>query len=332
MEFLQEISKQIVRDKFKNMAYKSGIKKRKITKPMNERMECFQLYKDRNDIGMPQKYICLLQRAGITIYDPVDHSWERLPPNPTGIQISFVSRLVCVNHKLVLMGLKHHEHETRRILVYDFETSTWQQGAEIPTATSSSMFACCASPEGSIYIAGGLGQCDNSFSDAAVYKVDEDKWEILPKMHQEIGFCRGVFIEGLFYAIGIFNNRAQRFNPSTREWTTLENTLGNSKYVQFLYAFGQLYAFGGEGVEKYDWEGEVWRELEPLPQQLSFIRATVWCDRIFLSGYKNTSLQSGHPVFYMYKPGAVITERWIAINKPESFVDMEILSVATIQI
>lgn len=33
-------------------------------------------------------------------------------------------------------------------------SSKWQRGAEIPTARSLSIFACSASPEGSIYIAG----------------------------------------------------------------------------------------------------------------------------------------------------------------------------------
>ncbi|GLJ34842.1 hypothetical protein SUGI_0701690 [Cryptomeria japonica] len=234
---------------------------------------------------------------------------------------------MCVNHKLVLLGLKYYDTFTTKILIYDFVSNTWKQGSDIHTARS--MFACRTSSEGSIYIAGGLEKHTPSheLSEATVYNVDEDKWELLPDSHQKMGICNGVFIEGMLYVISIMGNRIQRFDPNTREWTAMVNIgFHNSWYDDVLYAFGRLFAFGRvsacrrNGIEQYDWEKNVLREFQPLPQHFLHVRATVWCDRIFLCGYNDIRRR---PDFYMFNPEAALSERLIHLDEPNISMERE---------
>ncbi|XP_057824315.2 F-box/kelch-repeat protein At2g44130-like [Cryptomeria japonica] len=121
-----------------------------------------------------------IMRIGISIYDPVEQSCQLLPQIPSGFEILGFSQIMCVNHKLVLLGLKHYGTSTKKILIYDFVSNTWKQGSDFHTARF--MFACRASPEGSIYIVGGLEKHDPSclLREATVYNVEKDKWELLP--------------------------------------------------------------------------------------------------------------------------------------------------------
>ncbi|GLJ34249.1 hypothetical protein SUGI_0688220 [Cryptomeria japonica] len=225
MDFLKELPEQIFRDILLRVPYKSQWKIKKFLKPAKELMECFQYYQDRIKFGLSKKFICLLHPTGITLYDPVNQSSKRLPRTPTGFEISYISRIICLNHKIVLLGLKHTDVYTAKILIYDLLSCKWKQGAEIPTDRSDNKFAFCASPEGSIYIAGGFSKYGRRrrLREAAIYKVDEDKWELLPEMNQGIDRCMGVFIEGMFYVIGnMCCNKCERFDPETGEWTTIQ--------------------------------------------------------------------------------------------------------------
>ncbi|GLJ34846.1 hypothetical protein SUGI_0701740 [Cryptomeria japonica] len=297
-------------------------------------MECPQFYQDRIKFGLAEKYICLLGTAAISLYDPVDQSCIMRITIPSGFQASSDSQILCVKRNIILVGLSFQGKHTTETLIYDVLSSSWKQAAQIPTARS--WFACCASPEGSIYIAGGRTNFNprRALRDAAVYKVDEDKWELLPEMHQEVGVCTGVSFKGMFYVIG---NTCQRFDSNTGLWSTV-NMVGQS-LLSIYVLFEQLIGFGTNRIQQYDWKGNVWRELDPLPQELvqvsprvwwGQIYATVWWDRIFLCG-KDTDSIDQPTIFYMYKPGAPLSERWISLDRL-NLVDMEVVSVSTIEI
>ncbi|GLJ34833.1 hypothetical protein SUGI_0701550 [Cryptomeria japonica] len=324
MDFLQELPEQIFRDILLRISYESQSKIKQLLKPAKEMMECFKFYQDRIKFGLANKYICFLQRCEVSIYDPIDHSCK---PFRTEHEISHSSKIINVNHKIVV--LDGHFSLSPKIWIYDLLSSTWKRGADIPTPSDRNKYAWCASPDGSIYIAGGYDTiAGRKLRDAAVYKVDEDKWELLPQMYENVGrYCRGFFIEGMFYVL--YRYRTQRFDPNTRVWTTIANmSLPYSYYYDLLYAFGRLIAFTTKGIEEYDWEGSVWREVEPLPQGFTVLHATVWYDRIFLRGYSNFM----RPIFYMYKPGAALTERWISIEEPNIFLENYVESIVTIEI
>ncbi|GLJ14528.1 hypothetical protein SUGI_0235100 [Cryptomeria japonica] len=334
MDFLRELPEQIFRDILLRVSYESQPKIKELLKPAKEMMEFSEFYQDRIKFGLANKYICLLQHAAISIYDPVDQSkimYTRILP---GFQISNFSHILCVKNKLVLLGLQFNWNYTSAILIYDLLSNTWKQGAQIPIGQCIHDFACCASPEGFIYIAGGYVKF-SSFSysranfsrKAAVYKVDKDEWELLPDMHYEMTDCGGVFYEGMFYVISR-NNRTQRFDPNTRVWTILNLS---SPIPQSVHAmFGRLIAVMYNRIEQYDWEENVWRELETLPKILEYVQATVWSDRIFLCGYE-TAL-SLYPKFYMHKLEAVLSDRWISLDEPKFLEEIIVKSVVTIEI
>ncbi|GLJ53054.1 hypothetical protein SUGI_1130230 [Cryptomeria japonica] len=177
-------------------------------------MECLQFYQDRVKFGLAKKYICVVKPGWISIYDPIDQTCIQLAPLPKGFQTSPNSQIISVHHKIVLLGLEYYDSFSRKILIYDLLSSTWKQGAKMPTPRSFfTSFACCASPQGSIYIAGGKELYGiDKLRDAAVYKVDKDMWELLPKMQEGIGIgmSKGVFIEEMFYVIGISNHKISK--------------------------------------------------------------------------------------------------------------------------
>ncbi|GLJ14517.1 hypothetical protein SUGI_0234920 [Cryptomeria japonica] len=325
MDFLQELPEQIFRDILLRVPYKSQRKIKELLEPAKEMMECSQFYQDKIKFGLAKTYVCLLEEAAITIYDPVGQSSIMRSCIPTGFHLDRKSQIVCAKHKLVLLGLKLNRNYTSTILIYDLLSNTWKQGAQIPTVTNS--FACCASPEGSIYVAGGYVGVYADFSSpsrkAAVYKVDEDEWELLPDMHHEISYCGAVFLEGMIYVITC-TDRTQRFDPNTRVWTTVNLSFYIPRYVYAM--FGRLIAVTEKKIEQYDWEGNVWRELELLPQKLRYIQVTVWRDQIFLCGNETT------PKFYMYKPGAALSQRWISLDDPKFSVYATVKSIVTIDI
>ncbi|GLJ34539.1 hypothetical protein SUGI_0694620 [Cryptomeria japonica] len=321
MDILQELPEQIFRDILLRVPYKSQSKIKQLLKPAKEIMESSRFYQDRIKFGLAEKYICVLHSNEISIYHPVEQSFKLLSRIPS-IADGRCTEIINVNHKIVVLGFEYHI--TPFFVIYDLLSCTSKYGAEFPTPKPhGDSFAWCASPDGSIYIAGGKeGYINNKLREAAVYKVDEDKWELLPEMNQEMYPCRGVFIEGMFYVIGY--NGCQRFDPTTRVWTTIINMSMPPSRSFVLNAFGQLVVYGTAGIRQYDWEGNVWRELERFPQHIfRHVCATVWRDRI---------LFCGRPKFRMYKPGASPSERWISVDEPSIFDKILVDFVATIEI
>ncbi|GLJ14524.1 hypothetical protein SUGI_0235020 [Cryptomeria japonica] len=336
MDFLQELPEQIFRDILLRVSYESQPKIKELLEPAKEMMESSDFYQDRIKFGVANNYICLLIQYTaysymISIYNPVDESFILHTRIPRRFEASNYPRILYAKNKLVLLGLQFDGSYTSTILIYDLLSNTWKQGAQIPIAQRINNFACCVSPEGLIYIAGGYFNYNwvnfrRDFSrKAAVYKVDEDEWELLPDMQHEMTDCGGVFYEGMFYVISR-NNRTQRFDPNTRVWTILNLSSPIPQSVHVM--FGRLIAVTDSKIEQYDSEGNVWRELEPLPKFLHYVKATVWTDRIFLCGYESSRCR--RLKFYMYK---VAAERWISFSEPKFSEEVILVtSIFTIEI
>ena len=332
------------------MPYEGQLKFKQWSEPAKQIMETSQYYQDRMKFELTNKYVCLLWRSEISICDPVSQKHILTVPLPTGFRAYSGAKLISVSHKIVLLNLRYNDHKpSTKILIYDLSFNTWKQGAECPHFRSHYKFSCCASPEGSIYTAGGFDGTD-LLSEAAVYKVNEDKWEILPNMHQSVGFSTGVFMEGMFYVIGDRPREGtQRFDPITRVWTTIDNMSLNHHH-DVLYAFGRLIAFelyNRRGViNEYDWEENAWRQFDLMPPNFDFNIATVWCDGMFFyrefpqPALSNTWTPNHFafnfaPVwcggmffygdfqqscFYIYRPRAALSNRWTPIHLDTKFI------------
>ncbi|GLJ04657.1 hypothetical protein SUGI_0000760 [Cryptomeria japonica] len=339
MELLPE---EIERECLLRVSYKSHHNLRAVCRSWEAVVKSSRFYQDRKKFGMGEERICLIQALpqqheykqrsapayGVTIYDPLKSSWERLPNIPTGFPL--FSNCVCVNQKLVVLGgwNPHTWEDSKAVFVYDFCSCTWKSGTDMPTLQS--FCACSVSPQGLIYVAGGHDQNKNALRRAAAYNVEKDKWEVLPDMQSERDECHGAFLQGKFYVIsgyetqsqGRFERSAQVFDPETRLWSTLENMFkfGGSAHA-CVAAFGNLYFFEKDGVMEYDCEGNEWRKVCSLPLDIKNVtRASVWRESVFLCGSANGS---GDTVFYMFRPpsnGEVGSQNWIPVQRPQNYM------------
>ena len=264
----------------------------------------------------------------ITVYDPVQGTWEQLPPIPhfPGRFKTMLSLCRClrVNRKLVFIYGQNPKGVQHTVFIYDFSCGKWSLGRDIPLQAATTAFS--VSPEGLIYVAGGLKFGWNTAREAAVYNVEKDEWKLLPPMNQPRAYCIGAFIDRKFFVFGGFSNMyggdlemdAEVYDPEKGTWATLVNmwTDRNGEInVPKEYAAasfnGVLYWFQEEdgAVKLYDSRENVWRAVGYLPQTFGKITCcTAWRDRIFLSAYfhgKSCLYVDGKArdnVFYMWKP------------------------------
>lgn len=136
--------------------------------------------------------------------------------------------------------------------------------------------------------------------------MEEDKWEILPPMSQERDECQGVFMDGKFTVIsgyatesqGRFDRSAEVYDPSRGVWNRVENmwSIGGCPR-SCVAAFGNLYFFHRQQVMSYNSKENVWEVVASLPGDMNIVTcATVWCDKIFVSG---CACSGGDQVCYM---------------------------------
>ena len=151
-----------------------------------------QIYEDRKKLGISEQCICLIElrqyrysdaptdlQFVIHVYDPLQGTCETLPRVPHfpchhhGIPLH--CHCVCVKQKLVLIGGWDRDvwGKLFTVFIYDFSSARWSRGAKMPLVTISG--ACSVSPEGLIYVAGGMEDDETALGEAAVYNVEEDE-------------------------------------------------------------------------------------------------------------------------------------------------------------
>ncbi|XP_057838803.2 F-box/kelch-repeat protein SKIP20 [Cryptomeria japonica] len=338
IKLINEFPEEVVREILLRVTYKSHYKLMSVCKSWNAMVDNHTFYQDRIRFGRYEELICLIQRldggwahhklgqseAGpfstqyckpsqvVTIYDPVHDKWEAAPSFPTGYRFEHTdSCCVSINHKLVFFGLYKQDTDkpTHVVLVYDFSSSIWKQGSDMPVFHSA--FACAVSPhDGLIYIAGGYHR--DGRKNTMFYNVEKDKWEILPKMQQNITRCQGFFNHDKFYVISHYNSDIEIFDTNKRLWTTLKNMWISGWHPDHCVAgFGGLYYFQN-GVKEYDWKENVWRKIGHFPSMFEYVSfgGTAWQDKIFLIGIDSKD-QERFSMFQLLKSGTMIFERWI---------------------
>jgi hypothetical protein len=142
-----------------------------------------EFYTDRKISGTSEQLLCLIHRDPrahlafvITVHDPVNGTWERLPPidDPLFAGITAWSQCVAVNRKLVLIGGFYPLNMTltKCVYIYDFESAKWSRRADMPTARSFFAF-CVSSSTGLVYVAGGNNERNDPLAAAEAYNVEE---------------------------------------------------------------------------------------------------------------------------------------------------------------
>ena len=123
-------------------------------------------------------------------------------------------------------------------------------------------------------------------------------------------------LDGKIYFVGGLDgsgakNIAERYDPSTNTWETLNSMSVARAGVSSTVLKGKLYAIGGEGlssVEVFDQNTGSWTAGVDLPSEVNGGTAITVSDKIYLVGGKNSSNQDTNQVL-SFDP---ITNQWTA--------------------
>ncbi|KAG6570334.1 F-box/kelch-repeat protein, partial [Cucurbita argyrosperma subsp. argyrosperma] len=174
--------------------------------------------------------LCTSLAYGLTLFDPLTQSWDRIPPiphYPDGLPL--FCHIASTEGKLVLMG--GWDPETYDpivdVFVYDFTRCGWRKGKDMPS--NRSFFAIGAS-DGRIYVAGGHDESKNALKSAWVYDLRSDEWAELPQMSQGRDECEGLMAGGEFWVIsgydterqGMFDASAEVYDLDSGEWRVVD--------------------------------------------------------------------------------------------------------------
>ncbi|KAB1227780.1 hypothetical protein CJ030_MR1G004496 [Morella rubra] len=147
---------------------------------------------------------------GITIFDPADGgTWDRLEPipkYPDGLP-PFCQMVGCEGKLVVMGGWDPLTYSPiNDVFVYDFTTSRWRRGADMPWKRS---FFAIGAFEGRVYVGGGHDENKNASSSAWVYNLRRDEWTELRRMSQERDECEGVVIGDEFWVVSGYATESQ---------------------------------------------------------------------------------------------------------------------------
>ncbi|CAN1772636.1 F-box/kelch-repeat protein At1g15670 [Linum perenne] len=217
-------------------------------------------YYHRKQTGHTRKVACLIQaltapesagnkpvgppRYGVSLFDPVSGSWERVDPvpdYPDGLPL--FCQVTSTEGKLVVMGGwdPADYHPVSHVFVYEFTTRKWRKGKNMPEARS---FFAASGWNGNVVVAGGHDENKNALKTAWAYDVDSDEWIELPAMSQERDECEGVIIGSEFWVVGGYRTESQgEFEGSAEaiDLSALEDGGGASEWrrVEEVWKTGQ---------------------------------------------------------------------------------------------
>ncbi|KAL0359360.1 UNVERIFIED_CONTAM: F-box/kelch-repeat protein [Sesamum angustifolium] len=169
-------------------------------------------------------------RYGISLFDPVTMSWDRLPPvpkYPDGLPL--FCQVVSTEGKLILIGGWDPSswEPVRDVFVYEFTTQKWSQCADMPSTRS---FFAVGAVEGKVIVAGGHDESKNALRSAWVLDMKEEEWCELGRMREERDECEGVVMGSEFWVVsgygtetqGAFKRSAEVYGMGKGEWRVEE--------------------------------------------------------------------------------------------------------------
>uniref|UniRef100_A0A2P2L2B4 F-box/kelch-repeat protein At1g15670-like n=1 Tax=Rhizophora mucronata TaxID=61149 RepID=A0A2P2L2B4_RHIMU len=204
-------------------------------------------YYHRKETGHTHKAACLIQaipqetmshqkkpvgppKYGVTLFDPVNGTWDRVDPvpqYPDGLPL--FCQVTSSEGKLVLMGGwgPVNYEPVSHVFVYEFTTRRWRRAKDMPENRS---FFAAGELNGHVIIAGGHDVNKNALNTAWVYNVDEDEWTELPRMSQERDECQGIAIGSEFWVVsgyttdnqGGFVGSAEFIELGEKKWNLVE--------------------------------------------------------------------------------------------------------------
>ncbi|KAK8936241.1 F-box/kelch-repeat protein [Platanthera zijinensis] len=241
-----------------------------------------------------QKHPCSLPPFRLAALRPTTGEWAHLPPIP-GLSrgLPLFSGLASAGTNLILVGGWDPDTwaPSSAVYIFSFLSGSWRRGCPMP-GPSRSFFACAAAPDGQVFVAGGHDEEKNALRSAMVYDVGSDDWTVLPEMAAERDECTGLFDvnENLFRVIGgyctsmqgMFGESAEAFDVGERRWREAENAAvedGECARTCAAGGDGRIYMYGRGRRSVVVKEGEGWREVAGVPENVRMASQMVACDR-----------------------------------------------------
>ncbi|PIN20429.1 hypothetical protein CDL12_06899 [Handroanthus impetiginosus] len=224
-----------------------------VCKRWRDLLQSKDLYYHRKQIGFTQKAACLVQalpvqlqseskpmgqpRYGISLFDPVTLSWDRIAPvpkYPDGLPL--FCQVISTEGKLILMGGWDPSswEPVRDVFVYEFTTQRWTQCAHMPSVRS---FFAAGAVEGKVIVAGGHDESKNALNSTWGFDIKKNEWSELSRMSEERDECEGVAIGSEFWVVsgygteaqGAFKSSAEVYEIGSGEWRRVEDAWGVSR-------------------------------------------------------------------------------------------------------
>ncbi|KAI0491787.1 hypothetical protein KFK09_026047 [Dendrobium nobile] len=250
--------------------------------------------------------------------------WAPLPPIPFYLRHPFFFCIVASGLHLVVIGSLYRDSLSCNdsVYVYSFLSNTWHLGQPMPGPTRF-LFACAGSPENQVFIAGGHDERKNALKSAMVYDIAKDNWTMLPEMAREREDCTGVFAAGLFQVIGGSMQKRlewsrEAFDVGEWRWRAMEeDAVPEEEFLKtcVMGGLGRIYKCGVGGKMLLVKEGEDWREVAELPEDVRGSPIMVsWAERLMVARVESSGWPSAMFVLEM-KKGVAIGWRRVAFPK-----------------
>ena len=153
--------------------------------------------------------------------------------------------LSSLSPQIVRSGLRSyrpHFINDDALVIYNFVTGKWKRGPDLP---DSRIEFCCSvdSAKGLIYIANRCDPGDNGLRTAAVYDIEEEKWEYLPHMIWS-GYgshCHSVFTDDKLYVVTRAKGQVQIYDPNSRQWSAINISFDGSNMQPSFCLLERIY-------------------------------------------------------------------------------------------
>ncbi|KAH7351621.1 hypothetical protein KP509_19G006400 [Ceratopteris richardii] len=242
-------------------------------------------FEARRANGCQSHLVCILQTASsllikspvyhISTYNQKDKEWSILPPVPhlpRGLPLFCCC--VSIGSKVVLVGGWDPSSCSvlTSVYIYDFLQGRWRRGAPMPTARS--FFACAATRDGKVVVAGGHDNNKNALRSAQVYDVSADSWEDLPDMAHERDECKAICFDGEILVVsgyptdlqGQFLGSAESFDFVERKWKQRVNFWPAGRTADSLVVVqGRPHSLQDGKLVRWEAEKAMWEVVAELP-------------------------------------------------------------------
>ncbi|CAK7339130.1 unnamed protein product [Dovyalis caffra] len=328
-ELIPSLPQELGLECMTRLAYTAHRVASQVCKQWRELLESKEFYYHRKKLGYTQKVACLVQAVhgadvlqgskrgnspsfGITVFDSVNKTWERLDPvprYPNGLPL-FCQLASCEGKLVVMGGWDPVSYEqVSHVFVYDFTTRKWREGKEMPSKRS---FFAIGAYSGRVYAVGGHDENKNALKTGWVYDLSKDEWTELPQMSQERDECEGVVIGDEFWVVsgygtdnqGDFEGSAEVYEFGSSQWKRVKEAWISGRCPRCSVGVGK------------DGKLMSWADLDPAVRIA--VRGIMLGSRIMVAGSDNPGAPQGFYLTEERKDGGQ-NGKLEKINVPEEF-------------